>query len=73
MNSNSTESPFILSKKEIVGVYLLLKKRENRLDRTLHRLFARIEKKLYEQLTIEEFEQLNRFYHKKIDFDLSGS
>lgn len=51
-----------LTGREAVGIYLLLKKRESELDDTLTQLLLRIEKALYGELSIEEFERLEELY-----------
>jgi len=56
-----------LESMEVTGVYLLLKKYEKELDSTLLSLFNRIESTLYEKLSIEELESLNKLYTEKID------
>jgi len=56
-----------LESMEVTGVYLLLKKYEKELDSTLLSLFNRIESTLYEKLSIEELESLNKLYAEKID------
>lgn len=52
-----------MSGREMVGVYLFLKKNENELDETLTQLMQRIEKSLFGRLSIEEFERLTELYH----------
>jgi hypothetical protein len=57
---------FALQGKEIVAVYLLLKSEESRLDTTMLQLLDRLERELYKQLTIDEFENLKTLYNKNI-------
>ncbi|MBA7617767.1 hypothetical protein ES703_25085 [subsurface metagenome] len=68
MNSNSQGCGFTLDQLETIAVYLFLKAGDKELESTLRRLLFRIEKKLYDEFTIEEFESLSELYHKKIDF-----
>lgn len=62
-------APFSLQGGEMLGVYLALKERKNSLDPLLARLLRRMEQRLYEELTIDEFENLPALYRKKIDFE----
>ncbi len=55
----------ILSENEIIGIYLLLKDNELRLDKTLCRLYNNLEKRIQNSLTIEEFEKLKDIYEQK--------
>jgi len=54
-----------LEGKEIVAVYLLLKRGEPALDATLIAVRSRIERMLYSSLSIEEFENLEKIYAAK--------
>ena len=56
-----------LSGREFVGTYLFLKSREEELDETLRHLVARMERTLYERLSIDEFERLDELYRAGID------
>ena len=58
-------SEFPLKGREILGVYLLLKDREAQLDATLLQLLDRLERTLYQDLTIEEFESIRALYEDK--------
>ena len=58
-------SEFLLKGKEILGVYLLLKDREAELDETLLQLLDRLERTLYQELTIDEFENIRALYDNK--------
>jgi hypothetical protein len=62
----STEPVLELSWPEAVGVFLLLKRQETALEVPMRRLLARLERVLYERLSIEEFEQLRRGGEKKV-------
>ena len=57
---------FPLQGREALGVYFMLKDRESELDETLLQLLDRLERELYQELTIEEFENIRNFYYKKI-------
>lgn len=52
--------------REALGVYFMLKDRESELDETLLQLLDRLERELYQELTIDEFENIRNFYYKKI-------
>ncbi len=54
-----------LEGKEIVAVYLLLKRGEPALDATLAAVRSRLERALYSVLSIEELENLERIYATK--------
>jgi hypothetical protein len=64
-------SSFSLSGLEMLGVYLVLQDRKRSLDPLLARLLRRMEQRLFEQLTIDQFENLPALYRKKIDFEPS--
>lgn len=57
---------FTLQGREALGVYLLLRVREAELDVTMLALLNRLERELYRQLTIAEFEDIEKLYNKKI-------
>jgi hypothetical protein len=44
----------------------MLKDRESELDGTLLQLLDRLERELYRELTIDEFENIRNLYDKKI-------
>ncbi|RKX73689.1 MAG: hypothetical protein DRP87_18430 [Spirochaetes bacterium] len=48
--------------KDLIALYLFLNGKELE-DKRLKRLLDRIEKKLYEKLSIEQMENLERFYY----------
>ena len=52
-------SGLALSESEATELYVLLKPREGSLDPALVQLLRRLEKSLYERLTIEEMERLS--------------
>jgi hypothetical protein len=54
-----------LKGREILGIYLQLKDREAELDETLLRLLDRLERTLYQELTIDEFENIRRIYYER--------
>jgi hypothetical protein len=51
-------NPITLSDREIEDLYVILKPREETLGAALEELLARLERALYDRLTIEELEQL---------------
>lgn len=57
-------SEFPLKGREILAVYLTLKEREAELDETLLQLLDRLERILYQDLTIDEFENIRELYKK---------
>ena len=59
----------VLSDKELVGLYIWLKPRENDLDLILLNLLSRMEKFLYQTMTIEEIETIQDIYRKGFDFN----
>jgi hypothetical protein len=56
-------SEFLLKGREVLAVYLMLKDRETELDETLLQLLDRLERGLYQELTIDEFESIRARYH----------
>ncbi len=56
-----------LTNREIVGVYLLLEKNEEKVDKDLQKLKDRVERFLFEHISIEDMEDLEEKYHRKID------
>lgn len=56
---------FPLKGREILGVFLLLKDREAQLDETLLQLLDRLERALYQELTIDEFENIRKSYYER--------
>ena len=57
---------FTISNRELIGIYLFLKKRDE-MDETMLRLFNRMEAHLYSILSIEEMEKLDILYPNNID------
>ncbi len=57
----------ILQGKELVAVYLLLKKDDSDLDPAQLSVKNRIEKVLFESLSIEEIESIEELYKKNVD------
>jgi hypothetical protein len=51
-----------LTEKEIIGIYLLLKDNELKLDKTMQMLYNNLEKRIQSELTIEEFENIKELY-----------
>lgn len=60
------DGDFPLQGREALGVYFMLKDRESELDETLLQLLDRLERALYRELTIDEFENIRNLYEKKI-------
>ena len=58
---------FGLSGKELIGVYLLLRRHEKDFDMVFSQLFLRIESCLYDHLSIEELEHIEEIYAQDID------
>ena len=58
---------FGLSGKELIGVYLLLRRHEKDFDKVFRQLFLRIESCLYDHLSIEELEHIEEIYAQDID------
>lgn len=56
-----------LSNREIVGLYLVLSKQEEDLDLNLQMLANRIEKYLFDKISIQELEKLEELYKRGID------
>ena len=56
-------SEFPLKGREVLAVYLMLKDTETELDETLLQLLDRLERGLYQELTIDEFESIRERYH----------
>ena len=69
MSDGRDASQFSLTDLEMLAVYLVLQNQKSSLDPLLSRLLRRMEQRLYEELTIEEFENLPALYRKKIDFE----
>jgi len=57
---------FPLQGPEALGVYFMLKDRESELGETLLQLLDRLERELYQELTIDEFENIRDLYGEKI-------
>ena len=55
-------SDFVLKGREVLAVYLMLKDREAQLDETLLQFLDRLERALYQELTIDEFENVRKLY-----------
>ncbi len=52
---------------ELIGIYLLLVKNESSLDENQQRIKRKIEKILFESLSIEELESIEELYKKNVD------
>lgn len=59
-----------LTGREIIGIYLQLKKHEAELDSTLESVAERIEALLFDNLSIEQFEELESLYRSNVDVPL---
>jgi hypothetical protein len=59
------DEKIVLSYKEIIGVYLILRDRQMYLDKTMQRLYNEIEKQIQSKLTIEEFEKIRDIYEQE--------
>lgn len=49
---------------EILGVYLLLKRDEPKLDKPLSGVLSKIERTLYSELSIDQLENIESLYRK---------
>ena len=61
-----------LKETESLGIYILLKKQENTLDKNLRALLQRLEKSFWEIYSIDEMENIESVYEKKIQFQNRG-
>jgi hypothetical protein len=61
------EFPLNCSSRELVGLFLFLRTREDELDAELEALHERLSELLYQHLSIEEMERLSELYSQKID------
>ncbi len=57
-NQTPTQVQLALTKKELYGLYLILKKQELKLEDTMYGFLIKLEKLLYATMTIEEMEDL---------------
>jgi len=57
----------LLQGNDFVGVYLLLLKNEVSLDKNQLRVKQKMEKILFESLSIEEIESIEKLYKKNVD------
>jgi hypothetical protein len=57
----------LLSDKELIGLFMMLKDREESLDITMAKLLSRLEGTLYQKLTIEELENIGDVYMNRSD------
>jgi hypothetical protein len=57
---------FPLHGREALAIYFMLKDRESELDEMLLQLLDRLERELYQELTIDEFQNIRNLYYKKI-------
>lgn len=56
-----------LGNREVIGLYLNLKNQEETIDSELQSILSRIERLLYEKLSVEEIENLSKHYDAKTD------
>jgi hypothetical protein len=56
-----------VSDREMVGLYIFLKRREEELDDTLFSLYTRLQRQLYGELSIEDMESIETLYREKVD------
>jgi len=63
----SGPTPFVFTEAEVMGLYMILKDRESELDYTISKLLNRLERHLYGTLTIEELENIEQAYRRRID------
>jgi hypothetical protein len=56
--------PINLTNEQFLRLYLLLKKREERLNNALYSLLVQMEKELYKEYTIKELELLKQEYEE---------
>ena len=54
-----------INDRELVGLHLLLKANEMKLDRTLQALLGKTERILYQNLSVEQLENLSDLYTEK--------
>ncbi len=65
---SDTHSPGIrIDGRELVALFLFLRARESELDERTSAVLARMERYLYERLSIEELEKLPVLYEKGVD------
>ena len=56
-----------LSPSETLGLYILLRRREEELDEAMVALFDRLERYLYDRLSIEQIERIETMYEDEIE------
>lgn len=52
-----------LTFKERIALYILMKKNENHLNHSLNDLFRRIERELYDQLTLNQIQNIDNYFN----------
>ena len=65
----SGATSLVFTDAELMGLYMMLKDRENGLDWTMRKLLNRLERHVYRMLTIEELESIEEAYRSRIDTD----
>ncbi len=56
-----------LNGRETMGLYLFLNHREEELDEHVYGLYVRLQRLLYEQLSIDQMEQIEKLYEENVD------
>lgn len=56
-----------LTFKERIALYILMKKNENHLNHSLNDLFRRIERELYDQLTLNQIQNIDNYFNSLED------
>lgn len=64
-NQAPTQIQLSLTKKELYGLYFILKRQELRLEDTMYGFLIKLEKLLYATMTIEEMESLKGQYETR--------
>ncbi|HDQ14908.1 MAG TPA: hypothetical protein ENN41_08870 [Sediminispirochaeta sp.] len=56
-----------LENRDVIALFLFLREREDELDGVLQGLYQRLQRDLFEKLSIEEMESLEDLYQNKIE------
>jgi two-component SAPR family response regulator len=56
-----------MSGRELMGLYLFLQAREEELDHSLYSLYNRLQRRLCEELSIDEMERIEKLYKENVD------
>jgi hypothetical protein len=65
--SDTQDSGVRVNGQQLVGLFLFLRQRESELDTPTSAVLVRLERYLYERLSIEELEKLPNLYEKGVD------